>query len=105
MVIFAVGAFGDSVQAQAWVDENFSTYTLDSQLATTTSPNLINAGSFGLYTRIINDGGNVARYNKATTSSGSQVMFGFSPNTGTIAPRASGYVSFKIKQNMSLICF
>jgi len=98
----AVGALGNAVQAQIpWLDENFSSYTLDAQLTTTTSPNLINAGSFGLYTRVINDGGNVARYNKTTTSSGSQVMFGLSPNTGALATRTSGYVSFKLKQNVN----
>jgi len=102
LAILAVGAFGNSVQAQIpWLDENFLSYTLDAQLSTTTSPNLINAGSFGLYTRVINDGGNVARYNKTTTANGSQVMFGFSPNTGALAPRTSGYVSFKLKQNVN----
>ena len=94
-------SFSSTGRAQAWLDENFSSYTLDAQLATTTSPNLINAGSFSLYTRVINDGGNVARYGKTVASGGSQVMFGFSPNTGTLAPRASGYVSFKIKQNVN----
>ena len=94
-------SFSSTGRAQAWLDENFSSYTLDAQLATTTSPNLINAGSFSLYTRVVNDGGNVARYGKTVASGGSQVMFGFSPNTGTLAPRTSGYVSFKIKQNVN----
>ena len=103
LAILAVGAFGNSVQAQAWLNENFSNYSVDATLSTSTSPNLINGGSFLSYTKVINDGGNVARYNKSTTSGGSQVMFGFSPNTITpIAARASGYVSFKIKQNINL---
>ena len=102
LAFLAVGAFGNFVQAQTpWLDENFSNYILNAQLATTTSPNLINAGSFTRYTTVINDGGNVARYFKNTTASGSQVMFGFSPNTGTLAPRTSGFVSFKIKQNVN----
>ena len=102
LAFLAVGAFGNFVQAQTpWLDENFSNYILNAQLATTTSPNLINAGSFTRYTTVINDGGNVARYFKNTTANGSQVMFGFSPNTGTLAPRTSGFVSFKIKQNVN----
>jgi len=105
LAILAVGAFGNSVQAQAWLNENFFNYTAAS-LSTTTSPNLINAGAFTLYTTVVNDGGNVARYSKTsgggTGGTGSQVMFGFSPNTTTpIAARTSGYVSFKIKQNVN----
>ena len=94
-------SFSNTGRAQPWLDENFSNYILNAQLATTTSPNLINAGSFTRYTTVINDGGNVARYFKNTTANGSQVMFGFSPNTGTLAPRTSGFVSFKIKQNVN----
>ena len=106
LAILAVGAFGNSVQAQVvWLNEGFTTYNSATPpvLDITSSPNLINAGAFNLYTTVINDGGNVARYNKTSTTTGSQIMFGFSPNTGTLAPRTSGYVSFKIKQNNNVI--
>jgi len=105
LTILALGAFGNSVQAQAvWLNEGFTSYNSATPpvLDITSSPNLINAGTFNLYTTVINDGGNVARYNKTSTTTGSQIMFGFSPNTGTLSPRTSGYVSFKIKQNTSL---
>ena len=101
LAILAVGAFGNSVQAQAWLNENFSAYS-SASLSTATSPNLISNGSPTLYTTVVNDGGNVARYSKTSGGgTGSQVMFGFSPNTGAITARTSGYVSFKIKQNIN----
>ena len=106
LAILALGAFGNSVQAQAWLNENFSAYTGTALSGGTyTSPNLITAnGSPTSYTTVVNDGGNVARYNKSTTSGGSQVMFGLSPYTGsgsTSTARTSGYISFKIKQNIN----
>ena len=86
----------------AWVDQNFTDYTAGATLNTTLSPTLItNIGSPTLYTTITNDSGNnMARYNKATTSGGSQVMFAFSP-TNQMSAKVSGYVSLKIKQNLN----
>ena len=86
----------------AWVDQKFTDYTSGETLNTTLSPTLItNLGVPTLYTTITNDSGNnMARYQKATTSGGSQVMFAFSP-TNEMTARVSGYVSFKIKQNLN----
>jgi len=82
-----------------WMNETFAGYTNGQTLTNTLSPTLITNGSPTTYTRITNDGGNVAQYHKTTTSSGSQVMFALSP-TNTMVARTNGYVSFKIKQNI-----
>lgn len=87
----------------AWVDQKFTDYTPGETLNTTLSPTLItNIGFPTLYTTITNDSGNnMARYQKTTTqTTGSQVMFAFSP-TNEMTARVSGYVSFKIKQNLN----
>jgi len=87
----------------AWVDQTFTEYTPGATLNTTLSPTLItNLGVPTLYTTITNDSGNnMARYQKTTTTTnGSQVMFAFSP-TNEMTARVSGYVSFKIKQNVN----
>lgn len=68
------------------------TNTLSAQLIT-------QSGSPATYTTITNDGGNVARYRKTTTNGGSQPGFAFSPTNNMVA-RTSGYVTFKIKQNI-----
>ena len=98
LVSFSIG------QAQtAWVDQTFTDYTPGATLNTTLSPTLItNVGTPTLYTTITNDSGNnMARYQKTTTTTnGSQVMFAFSP-TNEMTARVSGYVSFKIKQNVN----
>ncbi|MEI7721072.1 MAG: putative Ig domain-containing protein, partial [Verrucomicrobiota bacterium] len=87
----------------AWVDQKFTDYTPGETLNTTLSPTLItNIGFPTLYTTITNDSGNnMARYQKTTAqTTGSQVMFAFSP-TNDMTARVSGYVSFKIKQNLN----
>jgi len=87
----------------AWVDQKFTDYTAGATLNTTLSPTLItNVGSPTLYTTITNDSdNNMARYQKTTSqTTGSQVMFAFSP-TNEMTARVSGYVSFKIKQNIN----
>jgi hyaluronate lyase len=83
-----------------WLKEAFTPYTSGQSLNTTLSPQLINNVNFTNYTKITNDGGNVAQYLKATTTGGSQVMFAFSP-TNTMTARTNGYVSFRIKQNIN----
>ena len=101
LAILAASAFGNSVQAQ-WLNENFSAYSAPTALSGSTSPNLITAnGSPTLYTTVINDGGNIARYSKTSSGGASQVMFGFSPISGAITARTSGYISFKLKQNIN----
>jgi hyaluronate lyase len=92
----AATIFGGSV----WLKEAFTPYTSGQSLNTTFSPQLINNVNFTNYTKITNDGGNVAQYLKTTTTGGSQVMFAFSP-TNTMTARTNGYVSFRIKQNIN----
>jgi autotransporter-associated beta strand protein len=85
---------------QVWLNEAFSSYTNGQALNSSNSPQLITqSGSPATYTTITNDGGNVARYRKTTTTSGSQPAFSFSPTNNVVA-RSSGYVTFKIKQNV-----
>ncbi|NBS07404.1 MAG: hypothetical protein EBS69_08460, partial [Verrucomicrobia bacterium] len=57
-----------------WLREAFTSYTNGQALSFTLSPQLINNGSPTNYTKITNDGGNVAQYLKTVTSGGSQVM-------------------------------
>ena len=83
-----------------WLREAFTPYTNSQALSTTLSPQMINNVNFTNYTKITNDGGNVAQYLKTTTSGGSQVMFALSP-TNTMTARTNGYVSFRIKQNIN----
>ncbi len=92
----AATIFGGSV----WLKEAFTPYTSGQSLNTTFSPQLINNVNFTNYTKITNDGGNVAQYLKTTTTGGSQVMFAFSP-TNTMTARTNGYVSFRLKQNVN----
>ena len=85
---------------QVWLNEAFSSYTNGQALNSSNSPQLITqSGSPATYTTITNDGGNVARYRKTTTTNGSQPAFSFSPTNNVVA-RSSGYVTFKIKQNV-----
>jgi len=83
-----------------WMSETFVGYTNGQTLTNKLSPTLIaSSGNPSYYTKITNDGGNVAQYLKPTTNNGSQVMFAFSP-TNTMTVRTNGYVSFRIKQNI-----
>jgi autotransporter-associated beta strand protein len=89
-----------SSQAQStWLNESFGGYTNGQTISLTISTNLLSSGSPTLYTKITNDGGNVARYQKTTTANGSQVMFALG-STNTMTARTNGYASFKIKQNI-----
>ena len=100
----AVGlAFLSAASAQAqtpWLNETFVGYTNGQALTNSLSTQLItNSGSPSLYTTITNESGNTARYRKTTTTGGSQPAFALSP-TNTMTARSSGYVTFKIKQNV-----
>ena len=100
----AVGlAFLSAASAQAqtpWLNETFVGYTNGQALTNSLSTQLItNSGSPSLYTTITNESGNTARYRKTTISGGSQPAFALSP-TNTMTARSSGYVTFKIKQNV-----
>ncbi len=103
VALLSLVSFSIGHAQSAWVDQTFTDYTPGATLNTTLSPTLItNSGVPTLYTTITNDSGNnnMARYQKATTTGGSQVMFAFSP-TNEMTARVSGYVSFKIKQNLN----
>jgi hyaluronate lyase len=95
-----LGSAANILGGSVWLKETFTPYTNGQSLSTTLSPQLINNVNFTNYTKITNDGGNVARYLKTATSGGSQVMFAFSP-TNTMTARTNGYVSFRVKQNIN----
>ena len=95
-----LGSAANILGGSVWLKEAFTPYTNGQSLNTTLSPQLINNVNFTNYTKITNDGGNVAQYLKTTTTGGSQVMFAFSP-TNTMTARTNGYVSFRIKQNIN----
>lgn len=96
-----LGSAANILGGSVWLKETFTPYTNGQGISTTLSPQLINNVNFTNYTKITNDGGNVAQYLKTTTSGGSQVMFAFSP-TNTMTARTNGYVSFRIKQNINI---
>ena len=95
-----LGSAATILGGNVWLKEAFTPYTNGQSLNTTLSPQLINNVNFTNYTKITNDGGNVAQYLKTTTTGGSQVMFAFSP-TNNMAARTNGYVSLRIKQNIN----
>jgi hypothetical protein len=97
-----LGSAANILGGSVWLKETFTPYTNGQSLNTTLSPLLItNTGKPELYTTITNDSGNnMARYKKTTNvSTGSQVMFAFSP-TNQMTARTNGYVSFKTKINV-----
>ena len=91
LAILAVGAFGNSVQAQAWIDENFNSLAASSPL--TTAGNLVFAGTTGFATGAT--GGGALRILKTT---GSATSARWSLSGGYATPRPAGYVTFKIQQ-------
>ena len=89
-----------SSQAQStWLNESFGGYTNGQTLSFTLSPQLLTQNNPTNFTKITNDGGNVARYQKTGTATASAPTFAFSATNNIIA-RSNGYVSFKIKQNI-----
>jgi hypothetical protein len=95
-----LGSAASILGGSVWLKEAFTPYSSGQSLNTTLSPQLINNVNFTNYTKITNDGGNVAQYLKTATTGGSQVMFAFSP-TNTMTARTNGYVSFRVKQNIN----
>ena len=98
LAILAVGAFGNSVQAQ-WLNETFEQYAVtspESQPTVGSSPFLQLSS---VATTVINSAvGKQLRYSKLTaTATGNQLQYSFSLNNGTDRPK--GYYSFKITQN------
>ena len=98
LAILAVGAFGNSVQAQ-WLNETFEQYTVtspESQPTVVDSPFLQLSS---VATTVINSAvGKQLRYSKLTgAATGNQLQYSLSLNNGT--DRRRGYYSFKITQN------
>ena len=94
LAILAVGAFGNSVQAQAWIDENFSSYPAGS--APTASGRLVSVGP------VVGLNGGI-RMVKAATVSSSDQRWRFSDAYDAATSRPQGYVSFTIQNNSSTI--
>jgi len=94
LAILAVGAFGNSVQAQAWIDENFSTYPAGS--APSASGRLVSVGP------VVGLNGGI-RMVKAATISSSDQRWRFSDAYDAATSRPQGYISFKIQYNSTSI--
>ena len=90
--ILAVGAFGNSVQAQ-WLSENFN--SLGAGVNLTVGGNCVAAGTAGYATGAT--GGGALRILK-TTGSATSVRWALSDNPLYSTPRPSGYITFKIQQ-------
>jgi len=95
ITILAVGAFGNSVQAQ-WLSENFNSLTAGSPL--TVGGNCVAVGSNGYATGAA--GGGALRILKTTTntSTATEARWTLS-DTNYSNPRPSGYITFKIRQS------
>jgi autotransporter-associated beta strand protein len=96
MAIFAVGAFGNSVQAQ-WVNENFN--TLGAGVAPTATLPLVKNGD-GFALGVLPSGG-ALQINTTGTTLASETRWSLSDATFS-TPRTSGYFAFKIKQNANV---
>jgi len=93
LAILAFGALGNSAQAQAWIDEKFTSLAASSPL--TTGGNLVFVGSTGFATGAPEGG--ALRILK-TTGSATSVRWALSDNPLYSTPRPSGYITFKIQQ-------
>ena len=92
--ILAVGAFGNSVQAQ-WLSENFN--SLGAGVNLTVGGNCVAAGTAGYATGAT--GGGALRILKTTTAASSGTEARWSLSDGSYStPRPSGYISFKVQQ-------
>jgi hypothetical protein len=94
LAILAVGAFGNSVQAQAWIDENFSTYPAG--LPPTASGRLVSVGP------VVGLNGGMRMFKAAAVGS-SDHRWRFSDTYDAATSRPQGYVSFKIQYNSATI--
>ena len=113
LAVLAVGAFGNSVQAQAvWLNETLSGYSADGgSLNTTTSPNLISAG--GSYTvsvagsvkklRAYKPAGATTPFTSTATSSSSRIAYKLSTDASNATDRPVGYLSFKVTPNPGMV--
>ncbi len=98
LAFLALGAFGNSVQAQ-WLNETFEQYTVSSpetQPTVGSSPFL--QASSAATTVASTSGGKQVRYSKLTAAAtGNSLQFSFSLNNASA--RSKGYYSFKVTQN------
>ena len=105
LAILAVGAFGNSVQAEVWLNETFEQYTVASPATapnTDLSPLLMSPVA---HSTVIS--GKMAKYAKAANVNTGSLMYALSTGLnadgtgGTTRPQ--GYISFKILQNASSV--
>jgi autotransporter-associated beta strand protein len=92
LAILALGAFGNSVQAQ-WVNENFSTLAAGAA-PTVVLPLVANGDGFA---KGVSPGGGALQIQYLGTT-GSETRWSLSTSTFS-TPRPYGYISFKIQQN------
>ncbi|MFA9197703.1 MAG: beta strand repeat-containing protein, partial [Aliarcobacter sp.] len=95
LAILAVGAFGNSVQAEVWIDENFNLLG-DGVAQTTGGKSVAVATGFAVGA----PGGGALRIKK-DTGTGKESRWSFSDSYATARP--SGYITFKIKQGGTYI--
>jgi autotransporter-associated beta strand protein len=93
LAILACGAFGNSVQAQQWLSENFD--SLGAGVNMTVGGNCVAAGTAGYATGAT--GGGALKITKAISVSGTEVRWTLSDSLYS-ASRASGYITFRIQQ-------
>jgi autotransporter-associated beta strand protein len=93
LAIFAVGAFGNSVQAQ-WVNESFSTLTAG-VAPTVALPLSANGDGFA---KGVSPSGGALQIQYLGTTNGCETRWSLS-TTNFSTPRTSGYIAFKILQN------
>jgi autotransporter-associated beta strand protein len=106
LAILAVGAFGNSVQAQTvWLNENFSGYSTDGgSLNTTTSPNLISAGTSWTVSvagsvkklRTYKPAGAGPTFGSSVGSTPAKLAYKLSTDANNATDRPVGYISYKI---------
>jgi autotransporter-associated beta strand protein len=94
LAILALGAFGNSVQAQPWIDENFSSYPTGG--TPTASGRLVSVGP------VVEFNGGI-RMVKAAAASSSDQRWRFSDAYDAATSRPQGYISFKIQNNSSVL--
>ena len=112
LAIFAVGAFGNSVQAQTvWLNDTLSGYTTDGALTTATSPQLIavpgsswtvlGAGS-PKKLRTYKPAGAATPFTSTANSSASRLAYKLSTDANNATDRPVGYLSYKITPGASM---
>ncbi len=92
LAVLAVGAYGNSVQAQ-WLSENFNSLGAGVNLAV--GGNCVAVGTAGYATGAT--GGGALRITKAAGVNGTEARWSLS-DASYSTPRPSGYISFKVQQ-------